>query len=30
VKVNGANVTMANIVTKNGVIHVVEKVLVPN
>jgi transforming growth factor-beta-induced protein len=30
VKVNGANVTMANIVTKNGVIHVVDKVLVPN
>jgi uncharacterized surface protein with fasciclin (FAS1) repeats len=30
VKVNGANVTMANIVRKNGVIHVVDKVLVPN
>jgi transforming growth factor-beta-induced protein len=30
VKVNGANVTMANIITKNGVIHVVDKVLVPN
>jgi len=30
VKVNGANVTTANIVTKNGVIHVVDKVLVPN
>lgn len=30
VKVNDANVTMANILTKNGVIHVVDKVLVPN
>jgi len=30
VKVNGASVSMANIVTKNGVIHVVDKVLVPN
>jgi uncharacterized surface protein with fasciclin (FAS1) repeats len=30
VKVNNANVTMANIITKNGVIHVVDKVLVPN
>jgi transforming growth factor-beta-induced protein len=30
VKVNGANVTMANILTKNGVIHVIDKVLVPN
>ena len=30
VKVGGANVTMPNILTKNGVIHVVDKVLVPN
>jgi transforming growth factor-beta-induced protein len=30
VKVNDATVSMANIVTKNGVIHVVDKVLVPN
>jgi transforming growth factor-beta-induced protein len=30
VKVNEANVAMANIVTKNGVIHVVDRVLVPN
>jgi transforming growth factor-beta-induced protein len=29
VKVNDATVSMANIVTKNGVIHVVDKVLVP-
>jgi transforming growth factor-beta-induced protein len=30
VKVNDATVSMANIVTKNGVIHVIDKVLVPN
>ena len=30
VKVNDAKVSMANIVTKNGVIHVIDKVLVPN
>jgi len=29
VQINGANVTMANILTKNGVIHVVDAVLVP-
>ncbi|HKP57526.1 MAG TPA: fasciclin domain-containing protein, partial [Polyangiales bacterium] len=30
VKVNDAKVSMANIITKNGVIHVIDKVLVPN
>jgi uncharacterized surface protein with fasciclin (FAS1) repeats len=30
VKVNTANVTRANILTKNGIIHVVDSVLVPN
>jgi transforming growth factor-beta-induced protein len=30
VKVNDASVTTANILTKNGIIHVVDKVLVPN
>jgi|GEM_PF-419598 len=30
VKVNDATVTKANILTKNGIIHVVDKVLVPN
>jgi transforming growth factor-beta-induced protein len=30
VKVNDAMVTTANILTKNGIIHVVDKVLVPN
>ena len=30
VKVNDAMVTKANIITKNGIIHVVDKVLVPN
>jgi transforming growth factor-beta-induced protein len=30
VKVNDATVSMANIMTKNGVIHVIDKVLVPN
>jgi transforming growth factor-beta-induced protein len=30
VKVNDATVTKANIITKNGIIHVVDKVLVPN
>ena len=30
VKVNDATVTTANILTKNGIIHVVNKVLVPN
>jgi transforming growth factor-beta-induced protein len=30
VKVNDATVTTANILTKNGIIHVVDKVLVPN
>ena len=29
VKINGANVTKADIVTDNGVIHVVDKVLMP-
>ena len=29
VKVNGATVTMANILTSNGVIHVIDQVLVP-
>jgi transforming growth factor-beta-induced protein len=29
VKVNGASVTKANILTKNGIIHVVDSVLVP-
>jgi transforming growth factor-beta-induced protein len=29
VKINDANVTTANIITKNGVIHVVDSVLVP-
>lgn len=28
-KVNGAGVTMANVIAKNGVIHVIDKVLVP-
>ena len=30
VKVNSSNVTTANILTKNGIIHVVDSVLVPN
>jgi uncharacterized surface protein with fasciclin (FAS1) repeats len=30
VKVDNATVTQANILTKNGIIHVVDKVLVPN
>ncbi|HET8935783.1 MAG TPA: fasciclin domain-containing protein [Polyangiales bacterium] len=30
VKVNDATVTTANILTKNGIIHVIDKVLVPN
>jgi uncharacterized surface protein with fasciclin (FAS1) repeats len=30
VKVNDAAVTTANILTKNGIIHVIDKVLVPN
>jgi transforming growth factor-beta-induced protein len=30
VTINGANVTMANILTKNGVIHFIDKVMVPN
>jgi transforming growth factor-beta-induced protein len=29
VKINQANVTMANVLTKNGVIHVIDAVLVP-
>jgi len=29
VKINAANVTMANVLTKNGVIHVIDAVLVP-
>jgi uncharacterized surface protein with fasciclin (FAS1) repeats len=29
VKINDANVTMANVLTKNGVIHVIDAVLVP-
>ena len=28
--VNDASVTSANILTRNGVIHVIDKVLVPN
>lgn len=30
VKINDATVTKANILTKNGIIHVIDKVLVPN
>ena len=30
VKINGANVSMANVLTKNGIIHVIDTVLVPN
>ena len=30
VKVNASNVTVANIITKNGVIHVIDTVLVPD
>ena len=30
VKINGANVSMANVLTKNGIIHVIDAVLVPN
>jgi transforming growth factor-beta-induced protein len=29
VQINDANVTMANIITKNGVIHVIDSVLIP-
>jgi transforming growth factor-beta-induced protein len=30
VRINGANVSMANVLTKNGIIHVIDTVLVPN
>ena len=30
VKVNSSSVTKANILTKNGIIHVIDTVLVPN
>jgi uncharacterized surface protein with fasciclin (FAS1) repeats len=30
VKINDATVTMANVLTKNGIIHVIDTVLVPN